>query len=41
LDKKLLFVLRDFDPNENEKDRIKAALNKDLENIWNGINKPL
>lgn len=41
LDKKLLFVLRDFDPQENQMDRIKDALNKDLENIWNGINKPL
>lgn len=39
-DKKLLFVLRDFDPQENNEDKIKLALNTDLQKIWDGINKP-
>jgi hypothetical protein len=38
--KKLLIVLRDFDPSRNIKSKIEELILKDINNIWNDIVKP-
>jgi hypothetical protein len=38
--KKLLFVLRDFDDRGNNREKIQAAINKDITNLWAEIYKP-
>jgi protein SEY1 len=38
--KKILVVLRDFDPKRNIKSRIQELILKDIINIWNEIKKP-
>jgi hypothetical protein len=38
--KKILIVLRDFDPKRNIKSKIQELILKDISNIWNDIKKP-
>lgn len=38
--KKLLILLRDFDPKRNKKDKIESMILEDLHKIWKEIKKP-
>jgi hypothetical protein len=38
--KKILIILRDFDPHRNVKAKIEELILKDINNIWNDIVKP-